>query len=167
MDAIEPEISAHSLRHEPITLRFPAISLEFQESEAPISAGSLKKEGRMDARELGVRIMQYRERRHLSITQLANQLGVDYMQISRYEKGRSMPSLETAVRLARVFCISLDELATGSEPTLSPFKNSSLLERMRELDTIPADRQELALRVLDTVVTGHQLDDLAGRLRRS
>ena len=38
---------------------------------------------------------------------------------------------------------------------------------MRELDAIPADRQELALRVLDTVVTGHQLEDLAVRLRRS
>ena len=111
--------------------------------------------------------MQYRERRHLSITQLAQQLGVDYMQVSRYEKGQSMPSLETAVRLARVFGISLDELATGSEPALSPFKNARLLERMRELDAIPADRQELALRVLDTVVTGHQLEDLAGRLKRS
>ena len=121
----------------------------------------------MNARELGVRITQYRERRRLSITQLAGLLGVDYMQVSRYEKGKGMPSLETAVRLARVFGITLDELATGSEPNLPTFKNSRLLERMRQLDAIPADRQELALRVLDTVVTGHQLEDLAGRLGRS
>ena len=121
----------------------------------------------MNARELGVRIMQYRERRGLSITQLANQAGVDYMQVSRYERGQTVPSLETAVALARVLGISLDELATGSGPSLSPFKNDRLLERMRELDAIPADRQELALRVLDTVVTGHQLEDLAVRLRRS
>ena len=121
----------------------------------------------MNAQELGVRITQYREGRQLSITQLAKQLGVDYMQISRYEKGRSMPSLENAVRLARIFGISLDELATGSKPaTLSPFKNARLLERMRELDAIPADRQEIALRLLDTVVTGHQLEDLADRLGR-
>lgn len=110
--------------------------------------------------------MQYRERRRLTITQLAGLLGVDYMQISRYEKGQSMPSLETATRLARVFGISLDELATGSEPNLPTFKNARLLERMRELDAIPADRQELALRVLDTVVTGHHLQDLAERLGR-
>jgi uncharacterized protein YerC len=38
---------------------------------------------------------------------------------------------------------------------------------MRDLDRIPPERQELALRVLDTVITGHELESLAERLRRS
>ena len=167
MQTILAEFLADSLKNTTITVRFLASPLGFWTRQAVISADSLKKEGRMKARELGARIMQYRERRRLSITQLANLLGVDYMQISRYEKGKSMPSLETAVRLAGVLGISLDELATGSEPNLPTFKNARLLERMRELDAIPADRQELALRVLDTVVTGHHLEDLAGRLGKS
>jgi hypothetical protein len=37
---------------------------------------------------------------------------------------------------------------------------------MRELDRIPPDRQELALRVLDTVIAGHELESLGARLRR-
>ena len=125
----------------------------------------------MNLREFGVRVTQYRERLHLSVTQLANLLAVDYMQVSRYEKGQSLPSLETAVRLANVLQISLDELATGSaaaEPAAPPvFKNILLFDRMRELDQIPADRQDLALRILDTVIAGHELQTLGDRLRRS
>ena len=122
----------------------------------------------MDARELGVRLTQYRQRQRLSITELANQSGVDYMQISRYEKGRTLPSLDTAIRLSRVLQVSLDELLTGTNPPAPPvFKNERLLERMRELDQLPPDRQAMALRVLDTVITGHELETLSERLRRS
>ena len=122
----------------------------------------------MDAREFGVRLTQYRRRLRLSVTELANQSGVDYMQISRYEKGQTLPSLDTAIRLTRVLQVSLDELLTGSnppEPLL--FQNTRLLERMRELDQLPADRQAMALRVLDTVITGHEIEALSERLRRS
>lgn len=122
----------------------------------------------MDPRELGVRLTRYRQRLGLSMTQLANQSGVDYMQISRYEKGQTLPSLDTAVRLSIVLKVSLDELVTGTQPPEPPmFKNEPLLERMRELDQLPADRQAMALRVLDTVITGHELESLSERLRRS
>ncbi|PYQ28228.1 MAG: hypothetical protein DMF56_17495 [Acidobacteria bacterium] len=122
----------------------------------------------MDPRELGVRLTRYRQRLQLSMTQLANQSGVDYMQISRYEKGQTLPSLDTAVRLSIVLKVSLDELVTGTQPPEPPmFKNEPLLERMRELDQLPADRQAMALRVLDTVITGHELESLSERLRRS
>ena len=124
----------------------------------------------MNNREFGVRLTQYRERRRLSITQLANLLQVDYMQVSRYEKGKSLPKLDTAVRLAEALQVSLDELATGTgtrPDEREAFQNLRLLERMRQLDQIPADRQEIALRVLDTVIAGHELETLSKRLRPS
>ena len=121
----------------------------------------------MDLRELGLRLSRYRQRRQISITELARRAGVDYMQVSRYEKGESAPSLATAIRLASILGVSLNELATGSEPPPPPaFNNLQLFERMRELDQLPPDRQEMALRVLDTVIAGYQLEDLSNRLRR-
>ena len=121
----------------------------------------------MRSREFGVRLTQYRERQKLSITELARRLGIDYMQISRYEKGQSLPSLESAIGLAKVLQVSLDELATGTEPPAPPtFRNARLFQAMRDLDQIPPDRQELALRVLDTVIAGHELESLGERLRR-
>jgi transcriptional regulator with XRE-family HTH domain len=122
----------------------------------------------MDAREFGVRLTQHRKRQRLSITELANHSGVDYMQVSRYEKGQTLPSLDTAIRLATVLQMSLDELLTGNGPPEPPlFQNARLLERMRELDQLPPDRQAMALRVLDTVITGHELETLSERLRRT
>jgi transcriptional regulator with XRE-family HTH domain len=122
----------------------------------------------MNMREFGVRLTQFRQRARLSITQLASHAGVDYMQISRYEKGQSLPSLETAVRLAKVLEVPFEELAAGTEPPAPPaFQNARLFERMRELDRLPPDRQEIALRLLDTVITGHELEDLGRRLQRS
>lgn len=122
----------------------------------------------MNIREFGVRLTRFRERRKLSITQLAHLIRVDYMQISRYEKGRGLPSLETAIRLAKVLQVTLDELATGEGAAEPPvFSNERLFERMRQLDQIPADRQDVALRVLETVIAGHELQTLSDKLRRS
>lgn len=123
----------------------------------------------MNNHEFGVRLGQLRERVHLSMTQLAALIGVDYMQVSRYEKGQTLPSLETAVRLARALEVSLDVLVNGGEspePLAAPLKNPRLRERMRQLEAIPAERQELVLRVLDTVIAGHELEDLGRRLGR-
>ena len=85
----------------------------------------------------------------------------------RYEKGQTLPSLDTAVRLAHALQVSLDELTGDAPPPPAAFTNPRLHDRLRELDRLPADRQELALRVLDTVITGHELEGLADRLRRS
>jgi transcriptional regulator with XRE-family HTH domain len=115
----------------------------------------------MKMREFGVRLTQFREKRKLSITELARSVGVDYMQISRYEKGQSLPSLDTAVRISNVLEVSLDLLATGTEAV--PIRNAQLFQRMRELDELPPKRQELASRILDVVVTG-DLDGLAKHL---
>jgi transcriptional regulator with XRE-family HTH domain len=136
-------------------------------------SASLRKEQAMQIRAFGVRLTQFRERAGLSVTQLAKHSGIDYMQISRYETGRTLPSLDSAIRLATVFRVSLDELVTGTEPPAPPapaappaFQNEKLFERMRELDRLPPDRQDIAIRLLDTVISGHELEDLSQRLRR-
>ena len=123
----------------------------------------------MTPREFGRRLTGYRNERKLSMTELARQTGIDYMQIHRYEKGESLPSLETASRLARVFQIPLDVLATGSEAPAPPapppiLRHARLLEQMRALDAQPQERQDLASRILDAVLAG-ELDAVARRLR--
>jgi transcriptional regulator with XRE-family HTH domain len=120
----------------------------------------------MNMREFGVRLARAREQRGLSVTQLKQRMGVDYMQISRYEKGQSLPSFDTAIRLANALEISLDLLVTGSETPEPPLvRNARLLDRIREIDGLPPERQELALYLLEAIIAG-ELDALASRLRR-
>ena len=122
----------------------------------------------MDARVFGVRLTQARTQRRVSMTELARMIGVDYMQVHRYENGQSLPSFETAIRLAGALQVSLDVLANGSEIPEPPpsFRNQTLLAWMRELDALPPERQALAVRMLEAVVAG-ELDDFVNRLRRS
>lgn len=116
--------------------------------------------------DFGRRLAEARKQMRLSGPQLAREIGVDSMMIYRYEKGQSMPSFETAIRIANLFHMSLDELANGREIPQPPpsFRNPRLLERMRALDELPPERQELAARVLDALLAG-ELDALARRLR--
>lgn len=119
-------------------------------------------------REFGPRLKRLREQRELSLAELARLLGIDYMQVYRYEKGLNLPSLETAIKLAQILQVSIDELVSGRGRIEPPkFKSVRIFERMRELDQLPRDKQELALQILDTVIAQHELQSLTDRLRRS
>ncbi len=119
-------------------------------------------------REFGPRLKRLREQRELSLTELSRLLGIDYMQVYRYEKGLNLPSLETAIRLAKILQVSIDDLVTGRAHSEPPkIKSVRIFERMRELDQLPKDKQALALQILDTVIAQHELQSLTDRLRRS
>jgi len=94
-------------------------------------------------------------------------LGIDYMQVNRYERGINLPSVETAVKLARLLQITTDELLTGSEttPTPPPIRNIKLVERLQLLDQLPRGEQEVALQILDGVIAKYELGRLAGKLQ--
>ena len=120
----------------------------------------------MKNKHFGARLALLREEKKLSIRQVATLAGIDYMQVHRYESGKTQPTLDSAARLAKALKVTVDELANG-EPSPEPtFRNERLLEKMRELDQLPPDRQELALRVLETVISGYELETLSAKLTR-
>ncbi len=120
----------------------------------------------MDLQEFGWRLRQARKQRRLTITELSRRANVDWMQISRYEKGQHVPSFDRITRIADVLEVPLDVMAgRRGMPELPPaFRNKALLERMWELDALPAERQALALRLLEAVIAG-ELDAFVRRLR--
>jgi transcriptional regulator with XRE-family HTH domain len=118
-------------------------------------------------REFGPRLRRLREERDISQTELARLLGIDYMQVYRYERGLNLPSLETAIKLAQILQISTDELLTGSERSDPPaIKSIKLFEAFRSLENLPKEKQDFALQILDSVITQHQLENIANTFRR-
>lgn len=63
---------------------------------------------------LGIKI----KRNELKMTQsaLAEKLGVDIMTVSRWERGRQEPSIETLKKLAVLFDCSIDYLVNPMKP---------------------------------------------------
>lgn len=119
-------------------------------------------------KDFGPRLRQLREARDLSQRELANLLAIDYMQVYRYEKGVNVPSADTVVKLAQILQVTTDELLTGQRAVADPpkIRSPKLLDRFHTLDQLPKDKQEIALQMLDAVISQHELESFTDRVRR-
>lgn len=63
---------------------------------------------------LGKRIAALRHASGLSQSELGKQLGVSSSAVGMYEQGRREPSVDTLVRIARLFGVTTDYLLTGA-----------------------------------------------------
>ena len=77
---------------------------------------------------IGQRLQSLRKDRHLSQGKLAKMVGTSPSQISLIESSKSLPSLKTAVAIARAMDTSLDYLTGAVE---DPRRTSALLRKLR------------------------------------
>ena len=64
----------------------------------------------LNNKNLGARIRNLREDKNITITALANEVGIERPTLGNIEHGRKGPSLEVAVKLSQFFDVSLDYL---------------------------------------------------------
>lgn len=74
---------------------------------------------------LGERIRYFRKQIGLSQEEIAQKLHIVRQTVSKWEKGQSVPDADMLVKLASLFCISVNELLTDME---TASKNNSVLE---------------------------------------
>lgn len=75
------------------------------------------------------RIAELRKEKHLTIQQLADEIGVANGTISRYEKGSREPKLETWMKLAEFFDVPISYITGASN---EPNKDTGRLQNIRE-----------------------------------
>src|SRR5271165_1286089 len=101
---------------------------------------------------LGERVKELRKERGWSQSELAEKVGTDARQISRYENGRITPSLDVVARLAEVFNISLDYLVVeGAERRPLHVQDHGLGERLALLSELTDEDRAALLNVLDAL----------------
>jgi transcriptional regulator with XRE-family HTH domain len=130
------------------------------------------KKDAMLARDLGARLRKIREARFVSQRELAKGIRIETAQISRYERGLSLPSLETLVDLCRFLQVGLEALVLGKEGTAPPsadppIQDISLLERFRELEKLKRKDRETVIELIDAWVGSRKIEEVVSRLRRS
>ena len=64
---------------------------------------------------MGARFLELRKRAGLTQEELAREAGVTLSAVRQWERGKRTPMLDTAVRLAKVFGVTVGQLA-GTEP---------------------------------------------------
>ena len=80
----------------------------------------------------GDQLMKARKDKHLTQKELADRLGISQNTVSVYEKGKSLPDLGTAARMASVLDVNLDWLC-GNENSLTEKKGITAAEWMAYL----------------------------------
>jgi len=121
-------------------------------------------------KDFATRLRALRRARGLSQRQLAELVGCETMLISRYERGTGLPKMDTLIAVAHSLQVSLDEVATGQRPgdtPEAPIRNVLLLERFRDLETLPRDDQAVALKLLDALIAARSAESALARARRT
>ncbi|MFV0317869.1 MAG: helix-turn-helix domain-containing protein [Microthrixaceae bacterium] len=107
---------------------------------------------------LGDRIKALRSEAGLSQAELAEHVGGDGRQISRYENGRITPSLDALARIAQALNTSLDHLVFDDidrRPLHSP--EHALTGRLAPIAELPEEDQQALLDHLDALLTRTRL----------
>lgn len=112
---------------------------------------------------LADKVKSLRNEQGWSQTELAEKVGADPAQISRYENGRITPSAEAVARLAEVFGVSCDYLLVDGAPR-RPFRSpeDALGDGLASFAELSAADRELVVRFIEALVTKTRLKVLAG-----
>ena len=106
----------------------------------------------------GSRLRKLREARGFTQGELAERVGIELVQISRYERGQALPNAETLVSLAEVLKTDTDILLRG-EPSAQRDTSSDvdldlpLLERFRDLQKLSKRDRDAVILLIDSVLT--------------
>ncbi|HWD64215.1 MAG TPA: helix-turn-helix transcriptional regulator [Solirubrobacteraceae bacterium] len=98
-----------------------------------------------------------------SQAELAEKIGSDGRQVSRYENGKVAPSLEAVIRIAETFNVSLDYLVTPDAPRRPLHAPGNALDaKLADLGQLTDDERAIILGVIDTITTKAKLRLITG-----
>lgn len=103
---------------------------------------------------LADRIQVLRKQLGLTQVELADKIGVSKSQFIRYESKGVQPPANIINKLADILNTSVDFLISGdkNEKAKASLKNSELLQRFKEIDTLPEQEQNIIIKVISAYV---------------
>lgn len=121
-------------------------------------------------RGFGRRLRELRIAHGLTQRELADRIGVHFLQVSRYERGTTLPAVETVGEMTKVLSVSADMLLFGTPDDTpreeAPIRNVSLLERFQDLQDLPTDDQKTVMKFIDALVAARQTAHVMTRVAR-
>ena len=104
--------------------------------------------------EIGVRIKELRKQQGLTQSELAQKVGVTYVQIGRYEKRGATPSSDVLVKLAESLNTSTDYLMNGelTNHSKEQLKDKKLLGLFKKVEQLNAKDKDMVISFIDAFV---------------
>lgn len=115
---------------------------------------------------LGDKLKQLRKEKGWSRDEFAYHAQIDGRQVSRYENGRVMPSVDVIVKIAKAYDLSIDYLLLDDVPRRPARPPSGkLAERVLSLAPLSEDDEKSLLNWLDAIEARQKLKELAASVR--
>ena len=112
---------------------------------------------------IGERIKQLRTIAGLTQSELAEKVGLTYVQIGRYETGKSNPSSKVLQKLASTLETSADFLMSGDqgEAVSAQFTDKDLLKQFKAVELLSTEDKNVVKTLIDALITKRQVQALA------
>lgn len=108
------------------------------------------------------RLKELRQVNNLTQSELAERVGLSYIQIGRYEKGKSSPSSDILQKLAEVLNTSTDFIMNGkSEQVEAQLSDKELIKQFKEVENMNSDDKNLIKTLIDAFITKKKIQQLA------
>jgi len=113
--------------------------------------------------DIGNRIKELRLKQVLTQSELADKIGMTYVQIGRYEKRGAMPSADVLKKLAEALNTTTDYLMSGSTDKVASeqLKDKELLNLFRSVENLDGNDKNMVMTFLDALVTKRHIQQLA------
>jgi transcriptional regulator with XRE-family HTH domain len=104
--------------------------------------------------EAGQRIRAIRESLGTTQVEVAKALGIPQSNISEIERGVRGLTVHQAVRLARAFRVTTDQILVGRNGSTQkrPAASLKLLRRVQRIEKLPEARQRIVLKFIDALI---------------
>jgi transcriptional regulator with XRE-family HTH domain len=90
-------------------------------------------------------------------------VGLSYIQIGRYEKGKSNPSSDVLQKLAVALDTTTDYLMNGgTEQVNAQLSDKDLLRHFKEVELLPEKDKSIVKELIDAFITKKKIQQLAG-----
>ena len=112
---------------------------------------------------IGDRIKQLRTTKNMTQSDLSEIVGLTYIQIGRYEKGKSNPSSDVLQKLASALDTTTDFLMSGdTEQVQAQLSDKELLKQFREVEKMEEKDKSIVKELIDAFITKRKIQQLAG-----
>ncbi len=112
---------------------------------------------------IGDRIKELRTKLKMTQTDLANRVGLSYIQVGRYETQKSKPSSEILQKLAAALETTTDYLMNGGsdEVVSAQLTDKELLSQFKEVEKLNKEDKYLIKTFIDAFITKRKVQNLA------
>lgn len=112
---------------------------------------------------IGERIKELRTQSKMTQSELAEKVGLTYIQIGRYEKLKSNPSSDILKKLAKYLNTTTDYLMNGKfdEIATAQLLDKELLQQFKQVENLNNEDKHLVKTFIDAFITKRQVQKLA------